>query len=323
MGHAIGDPMPRKASVSPPERAAHTAPASAPAAAARPQAVPGGTPVPRDRHVGLPIYKMSGSGNDFVMLDARLSQPGEWTPADIRAVCARGTGVGADGLVFVGPGSEARAARMVYFNGDGSRAPMCGNAALCTTRLAARLGIAPAEGMRLETDAGVYESRCAGAEADAELHLAPVTTPVDVPGLAPAKGEHRLVYGVVGVPHVVVLVDDVAAVDVAGRGRELRFDPALAPGGANINFVSAGAGSNEWALRTYERGVEAETLACGTGAVAAACALSDWGLATLPLTVWSRSGRPIRVRARRAAPGQYDDVWLAGEAHLVFRGVLV
>jgi diaminopimelate epimerase len=318
MGHPIGDPMPRKAPLSPPERA----PRAAPAPATRPDGGPTATPVLRDRHIGLPIYKMSGSGNDFVMLDARLSQPGEWTPADIRAVCARGTGVGADGLVFVGPGSQARAARMVYFNADGSRAPMCGNAALCTTRLAARLGIAPAEGMRLETDAGVYEGRCAGAGAEAELHLAPVSTPADVPGLVPAPGEQRIALGVVGVPHLVVLVDDVATIDVPARGRALRFDPALAPGGANINFVSRGTSPSEWALRTYERGVEAETLACGTGAVAAACALSDWGLASLPLTVWSRSGRPLGIRARQAAPGHYDDVWLAGEAHLVFRGVL-
>jgi diaminopimelate epimerase len=318
MGHPIGDPMPKKAPPSPPERASRAAPVPTP----RPHAAPAATTVLRDRHVGLPIYKMSGSGNDFVMLDARLSQPGEWTPADIRAVCARGTGIGADGLVFVGPGSQDRAARMVYFNADGSRAPMCGNAALCTTRLAARLGIAPAEGMRLETDAGVYESRCAGAGAEAELHLAPVTTPADVPGIVPAPGERRIALGVVGVPHLVVLVDDVATVDVTARGRELRFDPALAPGGANINFVSPGTSSSEWWLRTYERGVEAETLACGTGAVAAACALSDWGLASLPLTVWSRSGRPLGVRARQAAPGHYDDVWLAGEAHLVFRGVL-
>jgi len=312
--------MPKKAPLSPPERAPRAAPAPAPVS--RPPGVPAAAPVLRDRHVGLPIYKMSGSGNDFVMVDARLSQPGEWTPADIRAVCGRGTGVGADGLVFVGPGSQARAARMVYFNADGSRAPMCGNAALCTTRLAARLGIAPAEGMRLETDAGVYESRCAGAGAEAELHLAPVTTPADVPGLVPAPGEQRIALGVVGVPHVVVLVDDVATVDVPTRGRDLRFDAALAPGGANINFVSRGSSPSEWSLRTYERGVEAETLACGTGAVAAACALSDWGLANLPLTVWSRSGRPLGVRARQAAPGHYDDVWLAGEAHLVFRGVL-
>lgn len=313
--------MARKAPSTPTERAPRAAPAPAPTATS-PQAAPAAAPALRERHVGLPIYKMSGSGNDFVMLDARLSQPGEWSPADIRAVCARGTGVGADGLVFVGPGSQARAARMVYFNADGSRAPMCGNAALCSTHLAARLGIAPPEGMRLETDAGVYESRCPETGAAAELHLAPVTTPADVPSLARAPGEERIVLGVVGVPHLVVLVDDVNSVDVATRGRDLRFDVALAPGGANINFVSRGSGPSEWFLRTYERGVEAETLACGTGAVAAACALTDWGLASLPLTVWSRSGLPIGVRARRAGQGQFEDVWLSGEARLVFRGVL-
>lgn len=314
--------MPRKApSARPVERTPRlaAAPVEAPtAAAAQPQAAP----ALRDRHVGLAMYKMSGSGNDFVMLDARLSPPGEWNPADIRAVCGRGTGVGADGLVFVGPGSQAGAARMVYFNADGSRAPMCGNAALCSTRLAARLGIAPAEGMRLETDAGVYESRCGSTGTEAELHLAPVTTPADVPGIERASGEQRIALGTVGVPHLVVLVDDVGAVDVVARGRALRFDPALAPGGANINFVSRGSGPAEWLLRTYERGVEAETLACGTGAVAAACALADWGMASLPLTVWSRSGRLIRVRARRTGQGVFDDVWLSGEARLVFRGVL-
>src|SRR5437773_6792041 len=107
-------------------------------------------------HDALPI---SGSGNDFVMVDGRHTSPGEWSEADIRAVCARGTGVGADGLVFVGPGSAPNVVRMVYFNSDGSRAAMCGNAALCSTRLAARLGIARTQGMVLETDAGSYESR--------------------------------------------------------------------------------------------------------------------------------------------------------------------
>src|SRR5438876_8788555 len=98
----------------------------------------------RPHLVGTTIYKMTGSGNDFVMVDARHTPPADWSAQDIRAVCARGTGVGADGLVFVGPGSGADAVRMIYFNSDGSRAAMCGNAALCTTRLAARLGLARA-----------------------------------------------------------------------------------------------------------------------------------------------------------------------------------
>src|SRR5438034_6862386 len=105
----------------------------------------------RPHLVGTPIYKMTGSGNDFVMVDGRHAAPGDWSPEDIRAVCARGTGVGADGLVFVSPGSAPNAVRMVYFNADGSHAAMCGNAALCSAWLATRLGLAnPGADMVLE-----------------------------------------------------------------------------------------------------------------------------------------------------------------------------
>ena len=275
---------------------------------------------------GLPIYKMTGSGNDFVMVDARHTTPADWSVADIRAVCARGTGIGADGLVFIGPGSRPEAVRMIYFNSDGSRAAMCGNAALCSTRLAARLGLAPSQHMTLETDAATYESRCAPSSDGerAELHLAPVQAPTAVPGLTMAAGERKAVLGIVGVPHLVMLVDDVDCVDVLGRGRVLRSDPGLGPAGANVNFISPGGDgrASEWRMRTYERGVEDETLACGTGAVAAACALAGWGLAEPPMTFWTRSGRRLEVRARKAADGSYDDVWLGGEARVVVRGVI-
>jgi diaminopimelate epimerase len=267
---------------------------------------------------------MTGSGNDFVMVDARHTPPSDWSPQDIRAVCARGTGVGADGLVFVGPGSRADSVRMIYFNSDGSRAAMCGNAALCSTRLAARLGLAPATQMILETDAGTYDSRCDGQSdgMGAELHLAPVKTPAPVKGLAIAPGERQAVLGTVGVPHLVVLVEDVSLVDVLTRGKALRSDPALGPAGANVNFVSGEGRRSEWRMRTYERGVEDETLACGTGAVAAACALAEWGLAQPPLSFWTGSGRRLEVRARRVSADLYDDVWLGGEARLVVRGVI-
>ncbi len=265
---------------------------------------------------------MTGSGNDFVMIDARHSAPDDWTPEDIRAVCARGTGVGADGLVFVGPGTQAESIRMIYFNADGSRAAMCGNAALCSTRLAARLGLASPQSMTLETDAGTYESRCAPPGERAELHLAPVTSPAPVPGLTLAAGEQRVALGCVGVPHLVVHVEDVADVNVELRGRALRGDPHAGPAGANVNFVSANGASSEWRMRTYERGVEAETLACGTGAVAAACALADWGLGQLPVTIRTSSGRCLEIRARKGPKGLYEDVWLGGEARLVIRGVI-
>ena len=271
---------------------------------------------------------MTGSGNDFVMVDARHTTPADWSVQDIRAVCARGTGIGADGLVFVGPGGPGEpgrpdVVRMIYFNSDGSRAAMCGNAALCSTRLAARLGLAnPQRTMTLETDAATYESRCAPDGERAELHLAPVRSPAPVPGLVTVPGERQAALGTVGVPHLVVLVEDVERMDVVTRGRLLRSDPALGPGGANVNFISPATRPSEWRMRTYERGVEDETLACGTGAVAAACALADWGLGKLPITFWTRSARRLEIRARKTEAGLYDDVWLGGEARLVVRGVI-
>jgi diaminopimelate epimerase len=277
--------------------------------------------------IGLPIYKMTGSGNDFVMMDARVSPPGDWSPRDMQAVCARGTGIGADGIVFVGPGSKPGSARMIYYNADGSHAAMCGNAALCSTTLAAHIGIAPASGMDLETDAGTYRSRTIDrGEGRAELDLTAVDPPTAVSGVRLMAGERQAVLARVGVPHLVVVVDDVDAVPLIDRGRALRFDPALAPDGANINFISADGpaqgGRAIWRMRTYERGVEGETLACGTGAVAAACAIEEWGLGRLPVVIQSRSGRMLTMRAVKSTTGRYEEVWLAGEGRMVFRGVI-
>ena len=268
---------------------------------------------------------MTGSGNDFVMIDARTSSPADWTAEDMQAACARGTGIGADGVVFVGPGTRPGSVRMVYYNADGSHAAMCGNAALCSTTLAAHLGIVPADGIELETDAGIYRSRALEG-GRAELRLAPVEPPTGVKGLELTDGEERAVLGRVGVPHLVVVVANVDAVPLMERGRALRFDRALGPEGANINFISgdglARNGGPAWRMRTYERGVEGETLACGTGAVTAACAIHEWGLDNLPIDIQSRSGRMLTIRATKTPAGAYNDVWLVGEGRMVFRGVL-
>jgi diaminopimelate epimerase len=270
----------------------------------------------------LAVYKMTGSGNDFVMVDGRFSTPGQWSAADIRRVCARGTGIGADGLVFVAPGSSSSTLRMTYYNSDGSPAAMCGNAALCSTRLAAFLGLADPAAIRLETDAGLYESRCEGGPDRAELHLPTVARPT-APAILLQPGEERAAVAIVGVPHLVVVVEDLDRIDILSRGRALRSEPALGPQGANVNFVVArDPGESTWAMRTYERGIEAETLACGTGAVAAACCLHAWGIASLPLTLMSRSGLPLGVRASSGSAGSYEDVWLEGEARIVFRGLI-
>jgi diaminopimelate epimerase len=265
---------------------------------------------------------MTASGNDFVMLDGRVSSPEDWGATEVQAVCARRTGLGADGLVFVMPGSVFGAVRMVYFNSDGSRAALCGNAALCSTRLASHLGFANSLGMKLETDAGIFDSRAAREDGRAELHLGSIAPPepVEIP-LEP--GETRAALIRVGVPHLIVQVDDAGEVDVEARGKSLRYDLRTGAEGANVNFVAVDRSTAEWRIRTYERGVEGETLACGSGAVGAACALAEWGVGTLPMTLWTRSGRGLDVRAQKGSTGTYEDVWLVGEARIVFRGVII
>ncbi|MGB7211895.1 MAG: diaminopimelate epimerase [Gemmatimonadales bacterium] len=273
---------------------------------------------------GTVFYKMTGSGNDFVVLDGRHTSLSEWTADRIQAVCDRRHGVGADGFVILTHEPGAGAVRMHFFNADGSRAPMCGNASLCCTRLSSRLGLAPTE-MVLVTDAGHLPSRSLDGPGErAEIHLADFSAPRQIAEVALAPGEESVWFGESGgPPHAVVIVADLEAVDVATRGRELRYHPAFAPGGANINFVSAPTPTSggRWPMRTYERGVEGETLACGTGAVGCAAVLASLGRMAPPVEILSRGGYPLSVRFGRAGT-TISDVWLAGEGRLVFRGVL-
>lgn len=271
--------------------------------------------------MGVAFFKMTGSGNDFVFLDGRVHPAGDWPRERIASVCDRRRGVGGDGLVILTPEGPG-AVRMIYFNSDGGRASMCGNAALCSTRLSARLGLADPVGMRLVTDAGTYDARCVGPGNMAELHLADFPVPAEVSAVAPLEGERILGVATVGVPHLAILVDDIEAVDIEGRGRELRFHRALGDAGANANFVAPPAGPGEpWLIRTYERGVEGETLACGTGTVAAAVAVAASGRGELPMHFRSRGGSPLTVSAT-LENGSARNVWLCGEGRLVFTGEL-
>jgi diaminopimelate epimerase len=269
---------------------------------------------------GTIVFKMTGSGNDFVMLDGRFTSPDRWPATRVAAICDRRAGVGADGLVILTPDAPGRV-RMTYWNSDGSRAAMCGNAALCSARLAVYLELADPGEICLLTDAGVVPARCNGAADGAEIKLPDAEIPVGVDGLEPGAGEQWLAFGTVGVPHLVVRVEDIDAVDLPGRGRSLRFDPATGPEGANVNFVAPGQSSGEpWRIRTYERGVEGETLACGTGTVAAAIALAVRGEAELPLRFRSRGGPELVVRAELNGARAHD-IWLGGQGRLLFRGV--
>ena len=270
---------------------------------------------------GTIIYKMTGSGNDFVFVDGRAAPVSMWTPEKIRWVCSRQLGVGGDGLVVLEPGSARGSVRLHYFNSDGFRAALCGNASLCAARLSAWLELAPATGLVLETDAGPVRARCLEGTGElAEIEL-PALSGIGTPAVELESHEKWARFATVGVPHLAVLVDrDLGQVDVTGRGRALRHHHALQPDGANISFVASGP--HGWAFRTYERGVEAETLACGTGSIAVATILVDAGLAQFPVSLRTASGCTLTVSRPEAQETGVRSVRLAGEGRLIYRAIL-
>jgi len=264
------------------------------------------------------FWKMSGSGNDFVVFDSRVSgaepDPLE-RPDAIQTLSARGTGVGADGVVFVATGGRPGASlAMRYYNSDGSRGAFCGNATLCVARLAHELGVAPKAGFALETDSGLVPARM--GPNGPEIDLPAVTESLIEAGeLALEPGERRIGFALVGVPHLVVRCDDVDQAPVHARGRALRYSDYRADG-ANVNFVSKRGG--EWLIRTYERGVEGETLACGSGAIASAILLARWNESGNSTSLKTRSGLVLTVRLERE--GESWKPTLAGEGRIVFTG---
>jgi diaminopimelate epimerase len=266
----------------------------------------------RGRH----FWKMSGSGNDFIFFDTRELPPGDLERPDVvDRLCARATGVGADGVVFVQQ-SVNEAFSIRYLNRDGSLAELCGNASLCSTRLAVNLAIASASGFRFDTDAGVISARMAAGEP--EIDLQPMRDLEPDSQIPPLTGEKRIGFADTGVPHLVVLVDDLEGVDVLGRGRELRTHPSLAHG-ANVNFVGQQP-DGSWAMRTYERGVEAETLACGTGSVAIAALLQAWDMGGAKTELHTRSQRILTVTLSASHGNVLPS--LRGEGRVVFEGEL-
>jgi diaminopimelate epimerase len=272
--------------------------------------------------VGERFWKMTGSGNDFVVLDGRVTSRADWPGERIRAVCDRRRGVGADGLVLLTPEPDG-AVRLDYFNADGGEASLCGNASLCGTRLAARLGLAADPGaIRLRTGAGMLDTRCLADAERAELRMPDVLLAGPELRIEREPGEAWIRFLTVGVPHLVVRTPDVSTVDVDRRGRSLRRHASLGPAGANVNFVSPVTGAEgRWRIRTFERGVEGETLACGTGTAAAAVALIVAGEAGSPVGFTSSGGSALAVRARVDAP-RATEIWLTGEGRLVFEGTL-
>jgi len=266
---------------------------------------------------GIEFYRVSGSGNDFLALPEPADEP---SPEAIRAWCRRGVSVGADGL-FTLRRSGAGAVVMDYRNADGTPAGLCLNGTRCAARLAFDLGWA-ADRVTVETGAGALAAR--RLDATRVAVAAPPPTAPPEPLTLEAEGASWTAWRLtVGVPHLVLLwPDDLTSAPVAALGRALRRHPALAPAGANVNFARFTgpglSGPDRLEIRTYERGVEAETLACGTGVLAAAAVALATGHATLPLTALTRGGFPLAVHG--SDPSHWE---LAGDARILTHGHLL
>ncbi len=247
---------------------------------------------------GMQFYKMSGSGNDFIIADNRDGQIAkDDMPSLAKALCSRKISVGADGLILV-ENSDNADFKWQFYNADGSEAEMCGNGARCVARYAYLTGIA-GEKMCFETLAGVIHAEILGETVKAQL-----TEPFDTKFFYPLELDGAKINVTsmnTGVPHAVLLVGDIEKPDVDDMGRKLRNHEAFAPAGTNVNFVEFRRG--ELAMRTYERGVEGETLACGTGAVASALARVAADAAPSPVKVLTRSGEYLLVHYRRTKNG--------------------
>lgn len=278
----------------------------------------------------IPFVKMSGSGNDFVVIDNRSGiLPQEEIPSFTQMVCRRRLSIGADGVVLIERPNlgEDVDFRWRYINADGSEGELCGNGAMCGARFAVLNGIARDE-CRFLTPSGVIEAQVSCDPGDPSVRIAigdpgPVTHGIDV-----AVGEMPIQFSSiqVGVPHAVTFVPDPDTFFLAGSGafnafgRAVRFDPAFAPVGTNVN-VAGVRDRHTLRMRTYERGVEDETLACGTGAVASAITAASLDLVEAPVSVIVSSGRALTVDFRWDGERAHE-VTLGGNAYIIVRGTI-
>ena len=265
--------------------------------------------------MNIPFYKMSGAGNDFIVIDHRTQFLKTNLSEFAAKICHRRMSVGADGLFLIEP-SEIADFKWQFFNSDGSIADMCGNGARCVARFAYLNKIA-AEKMSFETGAGIIHAEIVGENVRIKM-----TDPQDIrTGQSLEIGHERIEYSSVhtGVPHAVVNVNDIKAADVVGLGRKIRYHKDFAPAGTNVNFISR----QEDIIfnRTYERGVEDETLACGTGCVAAAIIMARTENMKSPIQVSPTSGQTLTIYFSEAN-GKFHDVFLEGNARIICKGEL-
>ena len=264
----------------------------------------------------LRFTKMNGAGNDFILFDNRTGSI-DLDRNQIAQLCDRHRGVGADGILLLEKPTNRADFRMRYFNADGGEAEMCGNGARCFARFANNVAGQKAK-ISFETPAGVIS-----AELKGDLVTLQMTDPTDLRldvDLSMADENKTVHFINSGVPHVVIAVGKIDDADVRREGAAIRHHKMFSPNGANVNFIEK-RGPNKIAIRTYERGVEDETLACGTGIVASALIFAASENTDGPITVLARGGDELQVGFEKVE-GSFRNVTLTGPAEFVFEGTI-
>jgi diaminopimelate epimerase len=264
--------------------------------------------------VEIAFTKMHGAGNDFIMIND-MEERYRLTGEAIAGICSRRRGVGGDGLILIRPGRDCRFA-MRYYNGDGGEADMCGNGARCAAAFAFEAGIA-GRTMSFETRSGIV-----GAEmADGSVRISIGDVRALKLGMRIPSVDRPVHYGICGVPHAVIVVEDVQAPshdEFVRFAAPVRRDPAFGEAGANVNIVAV-SDRGGCAYRTYERGVENETEACGTGAVVIAAVIAHLGLADPPIRCATRGSDILDVALEKTPDGAAGCL-LTGPVAVSFRG---
>lgn len=271
-----------------------------------------------------PFFKMHGAGNDFVMFDNRSGNLTPYMPQVVPALCNRHFGIGADGVILIEAGQHADYF-MRYYNADGTLADMCGNGGRCVGLLAHHLGLVAAK-HQFEAESGRYSITV----NDSESATLTMPKPSEIrlyERVSLEKNELEAHFIHTGVPHLVYFLNDLAHYDVVSWGRKLRQHDQFAPAGCNVDFVEHIEG-NLYGIRTYERGVEDETLACGTGIVAAALAVGMVHKRPAPIRLLTRSGdtltvdvdMPTGLSVDELAAAHIASIQLTGPARIVFEG---
>jgi diaminopimelate epimerase len=268
------------------------------------------------------FFKMTGTGNDFILIDNRNGLiDADHCQELVRRACRRKLSVGADGMILIENDPEVDF-KWRFFNADGSEAEMCGNGSRCAARFAYLTGIVAKPQMRFRTLAGIIGAELLGDRVKVQMtppHGLRLDLPVESEGRS-----FRLDFINTGVPHAVCFFPDeseLESVDVQRWGRALRFHPQFQPAGANVNFIWV-QDSHHIVVRTYERGVEGETLACGTGAIASTLIAAARDRVNPPVEVKVRSGEFLTIHFEKTGDLEFGKVFLEGEARVAYEADL-